>query len=345
MSEKKPLLQLSNIDVIFEKSKGLFSTPQKIPVIQGANVSIYEGEVLALVGESGGGKTTIGNVITSIQKPTGGTMYYDGVDVATMNHKQYTEYRNSVQLVQQDSYASFNPAKTISSSIQSPLLQRKIVKNRKEALARAKEVLRIVGLTPEEMYLEKYPHQLSGGQRQRLLLARAISMNPKIIVADEPVSMIDVSLRINILNLMSELNRTMGVAFVYITHDFATAKYIAKNGRIAVMYLGKIVEQGSVQEVVTTPKHPYLQALLTAVPIPDPKIAKTKRPLPLKSLDMPSITNPPSGCRFHPRCPYAVEKCSVDVPTIELYGKREVSCHLVEEIPPWNLLDKLLKEE
>lgn len=341
MPEKTPLLQLSHVDMVFEKPGGLCKPPQKIPVLLDANLEIYPAEVLALVGESGGGKTTVGNLVTSILTPSAGTMYFNGKDVHKMNRRAFREYRNSVQLVQQDSYASFNPVKLISSSLVSPMLQRGVVRTRREAYERAREMLRIVGLTPEALYLDKYPHQLSGGQRQRLLLARAIAMKPKLIVADEPVSMIDVSLRISILNLMAELNRTLGIAFLYITHDFATAKYIAHGGRIAVMYLGKIVESGPVREVVRTPRHPYLQALLTAVPVPDPTVAKKKRPLPLKSMEMPSVTHPPDGCRFHPRCPYATERCASEEPVTRRIGNSLVCCHRAEELPPWDLYEQL----
>ena len=173
-------------------------------------------------------------------------------------------------------------------------------------------------------------------------MARAILMRPKLIVADEPVSMIDVSLRIAILNLMSKLNKTLGIAFVYITHDFGTARYIARDGNIAIMYLGKMVEYGNVQEVLEHPSHPYLQALLTAVPVPDPVIAKKKRELPLKSIDMPSVAAPPSGCRFHPRCPYAVPQCEQQEPSLIPHGEGLCACHRADEIPAWSLRrDKL----
>jgi oligopeptide/dipeptide ABC transporter ATP-binding protein len=337
MINDKPLLQLKNVSMTFEKRTGMFKKPIKVGAVVNVNLDIKSGEIIALVGESGCGKTTMGNVITGLLKPTEGSMLFNGIDVAHMNKTEWDDFRNSVQMVQQDSYAALNPMRTIYQSLSAPIIQRKIVKNDKESREKVAELLKIVELTPPEQFIDKYPHQLSGGQRQRILMARAISLNPKIIVADEPVSMIDVSLRIAILNLMSNLNKTMGIAFIYITHDLATARYIAQNGKIAVMYLGKMVEYGFVKEVISEPRHPYLQALLSAVPIPDPWIAKNKKLLPLKSLDMPDVTNPPKGCRFNPRCPYAVEQCEVVEPELKNCGKSLVSCHRAKEIPEWKI--------
>lgn len=337
MGNVKPLLQLQNVSVTFEKRSGMFKKPTKVGAVVNVSLDINPGQIVALVGESGCGKTTTGNVITGLLKPTEGNMLFNGIDVAKMNKTEWNDFRNSVQMVQQDSYAALNPMRTIYQSLSAPILHKKIVKNDEEARVKVAELLKTVELTPPEQFIDKYPHQLSGGQRQRILMARALSLSPKIIVADEPVSMIDVSLRIAILNLMSNLNKTMGIAFVYITHDLATARYIAQNGKIAVMYLGQMVEHGYVKEVIPEPKHPYLQALLSAVPIPDPWIAKSKRLLPLKSLEMPDVTNPPKGCRFNPRCPYAVEECESKEPELRLCGKRLVSCHRVEEVPEWKI--------
>jgi len=343
MGNDKPLLQLQNVSITFEKRSGMFKKPTKVGAVVNVSLDIAPAQILALVGESGCGKTTMGNVITGLLTPTDGCMLFNGVDVSKMNKTQWKEFRSSVQMVQQDSYAALNPMLTIYQSLSAPILQKKIVKNDKEARIKVAELLKTVELTPPEQFIDKYPHQLSGGQRQRILMARALSLSPKIIVADEPVSMIDVSLRIAILNLMSNLNKTRGIAFVYITHDLATARYIAQNGKIAVMYLGKMVEYGFVSEVIPEPKHPYLQALLSAVPIPDPWIAKNKKVLPLKSLEMPDVTNPPKGCRFNPRCPYAVEKCESVQPELRAYENRLISCHRVDEIPVWKILTEILQ--
>lgn len=333
-----PLLELKNIKMVFENKSSILAPKRRIQAIEGIDLQINEGEIYALVGESGCGKTTLGKIICGLLKPSKGSVLFKGKDIWKLGKKDYSEFRRNVQLVHQDSYAALNPARTIYQSLSAPLFRHKIVRNKAEAYKHLSELLEMVGLTPADQFLYKYPHQLSGGQRQRILLARALSVQPKLIVADEPVSMVDVSLRISLLDLMSEMNKRFNVTFVYITHDLATARYIASNGRVAVMYLGKIVEFGPLDEVIKEPKHPYLQALLSAVPIPDPKIARLIKPLPLKSVDMPDPSNPPSGCRFHPRCPYSEEICSHKEPKLEaIENRRFVACHLVEKIPKWKL--------
>ena len=344
MSENTPVISLQNVDLYYETKRGLFKPPIRVGAALGINLDVHKGEVLAIVGESGCGKTTLGNVIIGMLKPTAGKLLFNGKDVYSMGKSAYREFRNSVQLVQQDSYAALNPVKTLRHSLCGPLLHKKLAKNNADAVRQVYEALDMVGINHEE--LDKYPHELSGGQRQRILMARAILMRPKLIVADEPVSMIDVSLRISILNLMAKLNKTLDIAFVYITHDFGTARYIARDGNITIMYLGKMVEYGNVQKVLEHPSHPYLQALLTAVPVPDPIIAKKKRELPLKSVDMPSVAAPPSGCRFHPRCPYATEICSREEPQLKPFKDGKCACHLADQIPAWSLRrDKAGAEE
>lgn len=326
--EKKVLMSIQDINIEFSKKKNVFSKSQSIKVIRDLSLDIHEGEIIAVVGESGCGKTTLGKAICGLYKPAKGKILFNGEDIWSLSGKEFDEYRNGVQMVQQDSYAALNPVRTIYESLSGPLLEKKIVKNGAEARARVAELLRTVELNPPELFFEKYPHQLSGGQRQRILMARAISLSPKLIVADEPVSMIDVSLRISILNLMSRLNKELGIAFVYITHDLATARYIAQTGKICVMYLGKLVEYGDILPVIRNPMHPYLQVLISAVPIPDPTVEKNKKRLPLKSIDMPSIVNPPKGCPFNPRCIYADEKCEQMDKELELTPDgRYVACH------------------
>lgn len=328
--ENKPLMQLENISMIFERKESLLAPPVKVGAVVDVNITLDSGEIIALVGESGCGKTTMGKVVTGLLSPTKGRVLFKGLDIKHMNKEQYNEFRNGVQMVQQDSYAALNPSRTIFQSLSAPILEKKIVKNKAEALEKVKELLTTVELNPPEQYMDKYPHQLSGGQRQRVLLARAISLNPKIIVADEPVSMIDVSLRVAVLNLMSSLNKKLDIAFIYITHDLATARYIAHHGKIVVMYLGKVVETGNVVEILDAPKHPYLQALVSAVPVPDPRVAKSKRSLPLKSVEMPDPSNPPKGCRFNPRCPFAFEKCEQVEPELIKCGNGYAACYKVE---------------
>jgi len=331
-----PLLELKNIRMVFENKSSILAPIRRVQAIEKVDMEIKEGQIYALVGESGCGKTTLGKIICGLLKPTEGEVLFNGKDIWKLRGKDFIDFRRSVQLVHQDSYAALNPARTIYQSLSAPLFRYKIVKNKKEAHKFLEELFDMVGLTPADQFLYKYPHQLSGGQRQRILLARALSIRPKLIVADEPVSMVDVSLRISLLNLMLEMNTKFNISFVYITHDLATARYIASQGKVAVMYLGKIVEFGALDEVISNPKHPYLQALLSAVPIPDPKIARSMKSLPLKSLDMPDPANPPSGCRFHPRCPYGEDICNKEIPELmPMEGDRYIACHLLEKIPRW----------
>ncbi|MCL6441926.1 MAG: ATP-binding cassette domain-containing protein [Alicyclobacillus sp.] len=329
------LIELDNVSVLFPKRTGLFSKPIHVGALVDVNFQVNQGEVVALVGESGCGKTTLGRVITGLQKPTRGVMRYKGKDIWSLDKAEFMEYRRDVQIMMQDSYAALNPMRSVEQSITPPLLRAKLVKGHRQAKERAIELLESVGLTPGEQFLKKYPHQLSGGQRQRVCLARAISLNPKVIVADEPVSAVDVSIRLSILNLMAKLNREFGIAFVYITHDLSTARYIANHGSIVVMYMGRVVQSGNVHEVLAYPSHPYLQALLSAVPVPDPRIARQKRDVRLKSMDLPNPVNPPSGCAFHPRCPFAVEKCEQVVPELRNFKGSQVACHQVEKVPTW----------
>lgn len=304
-----PIIELKDIDMNFARRGNLLRGERKVHVLKKLNLEIYPGEILAVVGESGCGKTTVGKIITGLLKPSKGTLLYNGDSVYKLIGFGNKEYKASVQFIQQDSYAALNPVRTIFQSLSAPIR----VKNRHIS---QEEIRRLVlanlvkvGLTPPEEIIMKYPHQLSGGQRQRVLMARAISLDPKLIVADEPVSMIDVSLRLSILNLMIKLNKEMNISFVYITHDLATARYIANNGRIAVMYLGEIVEINEVNDLLQNPRHPYTQALIASVPVPDPKIAKLDKKIPIKSMDLMNLEKRDDGCSFYPRCPYGFEAC------------------------------------
>ncbi|NGP46781.1 ABC transporter ATP-binding protein [Bacillaceae bacterium SIJ1] len=328
------LLTLDHVSMHFPNKEEKGTT---IKALSNVSLAIEPGEMIAVVGESGCGKTTLGKVIAGLHQPTAGTYYYKGEDVRQLSGQKKKAYRTNIQLVQQDSYAALNPAKTIQQSLAAPLVRHNVAKGGRKVRAKIVELLETVGLKPAEQFLTKFPHQLSGGQRQRVLMARAISLDPEVIVADEPVSMVDVSLRLAILDLMTKLNQTLNIAFIYITHDLATARFIAQRGRLAVMYLGRVVELSSVGELMKNPQHPYLQALLTAVPIPDPKISKVKRELPLKGLEVPSLVNPPSGCAFHPRCPFADERCQQEHPELREVEHGVVACHHAERIPKWRL--------
>lgn len=329
-------MQLENVSMVFENRASLFAPIRRVGALVGVDVELSSGEILAVVGESGCGKTTLGKIVAGLFRPTSGSIRFMGKDVWSLTGKDFFEYRRSAQMIHQDSYAALNPARTIYQSLSAPLFRHKLAKDNNEAREQLEERFVMVGLTPPDQFLDKYPHQLSGGQRQRILLARALSVKPKLIVADEPVSMVDVSLRISLLDLMAKMNDELGIAFIYITHDLGTARYIARHGRIAIMYLGKVVETGNLNKILAEPRHPYLQALLSAVPIPDPKIARAMKPLPLRSLDMPDPANPPDGCRFHPRCPFAEATCEQEEPSLVPLNGELVACHLVERIPKWD---------
>jgi len=330
------IIELKDVNMTFQR--GWLMRRAQLQAVVKTSLDIKEGEILALVGESGCGKTTVGKIMAGLLRPTSGEVLFKGKDIWRMSREEFREYRRNAQIVHQDSYAALNPVRTIYHSLSAPFLRYHIARNEKEARERVAELLQFMGLTPPEEFLDKYPHQLSGGQRQRVVVARAVALNPKLITADEPVSMIDVSLRLSILDLMHRLNEKFGIAFLYITHDLATARYFVKGGRIAVMYLGQMVETGRLSEVLQKPCHPYLQALLSAVPVPDPKKAREKRPLPLRSLEFPDPTKPPSGCRFHPRCPYAEDICTREIPALRSLDGRLIACHLAEKIPEWHLL-------
>lgn len=334
------LLKIDNLSIEFDNR---VNEKQKVTVLSDINLEIEEGEIVAVVGESGCGKTTLGKLIVGIHKQTKGSIKYKDKEISKLKRAEFKDYRLGVQMVHQDSFAALNPNRTIFQSLSMPLLQHKIAKNKTEAEEILKKYFVEVGLVPQEQFLYKYPHQLSGGQRQRILLARALSVKPKLIVADEPVSMVDVSLRIALIDLMTKMNKKYNISFVYITHDLATARYIAKNGRLVVMYLGKIIELNNIYDAIDNPKHPYFHALLSAVPQTVGKRADGgSKELPLRTLDMPSIINPPSGCKFHTRCPYYTEKCEKEEPRLKEYKGGYVACHHVEKIECIRKKDKAI---
>jgi peptide/nickel transport system ATP-binding protein len=325
-SSETPLMELSGISQIFKTKRG------DRPAVRDVNLTVNAGEVLCLVGESGCGKTTTARMAAGLTKPTDGTVAYNGQDIWSMDKDQFTEFRTSVQYVHQDPYASLNPIRSVYKTISAPLRKHGLSKGNDDSWKQASELLRRVDLTPPESYLSKFPHQMSGGQRQRVAVARALSLNPKLIIADESTSMLDVSIRVGMLNMLGRLRDELGVGFIFITHDLAIAKYFGWEGRTAVMYLGEVVEYGPTQQVINDPQHPYTRALLNAVPEPDPDLAAQKLPGGgLRSADIPSLAALPSGCTFHPRCPLFEEGlCDVTSPDLSLIGsRREVACHVV----------------
>lgn len=312
MTDVTPILELRNLTKTFGSGR------QQVTAVDSISLAVAPGEVVCLVGESGCGKSTTGRMAAGLLPVTDGQVLFRGKDIAQMDRAEFQQYRRAVQIVHQDPYASLNPTQTVRQIITAPLYRHGKVKDRAQAERRAREILEIVDLTPVIEFMDKYPHQLSGGQRQRVSVARALTVEPRFIVADEAVSMVDVSIRVSLLNMLSRLKQEFDVTFLFITHDLALAKYFAWEGRIVVMYLGRIVEEGPTPRVITDPRHPYTQALLAAVPEADPELAQHKRQIELRSAEIPSLLQLPPGCTFHPRCPYAVVgECDTRPPQLE----------------------------
>lgn len=323
----QPVMSLQNLTREFDTRGG------RITAVDSVNIDLHQGDILCLVGESGSGKTTVARMAAGMLKPTRGNVYYKGKDIHEMSRKEFKAYRKDVQIIHQDPYASLNPVQTVGDMLRAPLLKHKLVKNRAEATRRAGELLELVDCSPIENFIDKYPHQLSGGQRQRISIARAMTLNPKVIIADESVSMVDVSIRVSLLNTMLKLRNELGVTFLFITHDLAVVKYFAWDGKVGVMYVGKMIEVGPTPGVIARGLHPYTRALAAAIPEADPDVTRSKEKLQLRSLDIPNLNNLPTGCVFHPRCPYWVEGvCDVTMPPLEEMGEgRLVACHVVAE--------------
>jgi len=307
----------------FEK---LFTrTSSYVKAVDDISFSINEGEVFTLAGESGCGKTTTGMILAMLLNPSGGKILFDGTDIVGLRSEELRLLRRRIQIVFQDPYASLNPRMRIGEAVGHPLEIHGLATG-VDKRNRVLEILEKVGLTPPERFIDLYPHELSGGQRQRVAIARSIILRPEFIVADEPVSMLDVSIRTVLINLMMELRKEFGLTYLFITHDLAVAKYISD--RISIMYLGKIVETGDKEEVFSNPLHPYTKALLSAVPVPNPE--RKRETIELKG-EVPSAIQVPPGCRFHPRCPYAFAKCSeVEPQLIEIEENHCAACHLVK---------------
>lgn len=323
----EPLLQVANLQVYFQVRKGLLGS-QDVRAVDGVSLQIGRGEVVAVVGESGSGKTTLGRAILGLVKPTGGQITFDKQDVTRLSESKRKLLRRRMQAIFQDPFASIDPYMTIYDSIAEPLLIHK-VGTESEKKQRVFDALRNVRLAPVEEMAMRFPHRLSGGQRQRAGIARALVLQPDFIVADEPVSMVDASSRAELLYLMRDLRDRLNIAFLYITHDIATARHFAH--RIVVMYLGKIVEVGPAHAVVDRPLHPYTQALIAAVPEPNPDNRLHKR-LVLHG-EPPNAAKRPAGCSFHPRCPQILAgRCAATVPTlVEQEPGHFVACYLYDD--------------
>ena len=321
MSEN--VLEVKNLCKYFDVNRGMKGA-QKVIAVDGISFEVKKGETFGLVGESGCGKSTLGRTILRIYEPTKGEIVFEGEDISKLSRKKMLPYRQKLQMIFQDPYASLNPRMTVGEIIREPMVIHHIYQTRKEQDDRVAELLKIVGLKPD--HVRRYPHEFSGGQRQRISIARTLALNPEFIVCDEPISALDVSIQAQIINLLKNIQKELGIAYLFIAHDLSMVKHISD--RIGVMYLGHLVEEGDSKELYANPMHPYTKALLSAVPIPDPLVGKSRKRIMLEG-ELPSPINPPSGCPFRTRCPYANEKCANEMPKMKEIKGRKVACHMV----------------
>jgi len=321
--EDNVLLKVRNLKKYFPVRGGILSKViGHVQAVDEISFDIKEGETLGLVGESGCGKTTTGRTITRLLEPTAGEVDFEGENVFKLSKEELRKARRNIQIIFQDPFGSLNPRMTVGDIVGESLIIHKIAKNKKEKEERVKDLLETVGLNAG--HIRRYPHEFSGGQRQRIGIARALALNPKLVICDEPVSALDVSIQAQVINLLEDLQEKFKLTYLFIAHDLSVVKHISD--RVAVMYLGKIVELTSTYELYDNPQHPYTEALLSAVPIPDPTLNRQRIVL---EGDVPSPFNPPKGCRFHPRCKYAKPICSQEEPKlIDINGGHYVACHL-----------------
>lgn len=320
------LLEVKNLKVHFPVKHGLFSRVKAfVKAVDDVSFAIQPGETLGLVGESGCGKTTLGRAIVKLVEPTAGSILFEGEDIAQLSGSELRARRRKFQMIFQDPYGSLNPRMTVGQIIGEAIDIHQLAESTSARQKRIVELLRAVGLDPT--HSQRYPHEFSGGQRQRIGIARALAVEPKLIVCDEPVSALDVSVQAQIINLLQDLQQKMGIAYLFIAHDLAVVEHISQ--RVMVMYLGKVVELAEAKAIIRTPKHPYTQALISAVPVVDPDSKRKRIVLPG---DVPSPINPPSGCPFHPRCPIAqMPRCQVEIPPLrEVTPGHWASCHFAK---------------
>jgi oligopeptide transport system ATP-binding protein len=331
MSTDKTLLEINNLKVHFHLSGGgiidrlMGSKPRTVKAVDGVSFNIRKGETLGLVGESGCGKSTTGRAILQLVKPTAGEIMFNGTNLASLPNDKMRPFRRNLQMIFQNPYASLNPRMTVREIISEPLSVFENLSG-KQLDETVQNLMQRVGLNPQ--YIKRYPHEFSGGQRQRIGIARALALKPDFIVADEPIAALDVSIQAQIMNLLQELQREFSLTYLFISHDLRAIRHISN--RVAVMYLGKIVEIASADEIYKNPLHPYTQALISAVPVPDPKVEKQRQRIVLQG-DVPSPLNPPSGCHFHTRCPKAVAECKINEPKfVNIGNNHSVSCLLIK---------------
>jgi oligopeptide/dipeptide ABC transporter ATP-binding protein len=321
------LLEVENLVKHFVADRSVFGRPTAfVKAVDGVSFTVEAGKTLAIVGESGCGKSTVSRLVLRLIEPDSGSIKFEGRDLLALDANELRSFRRDAQIIFQDPYASLNPRMTVSQILAEPLILHDLVppERRRE---RVEELLRLVGLEPR--FARRYAHEFSGGQRQRIAIARALAVEPKLIICDEPVSALDVSIRSQILNLLRDLQDRLGLAYIFVSHDLAVVKHIAD--RVAVMNLGSIVETADAQALFAAPRHPYSRALLSAIPVPNPKAKRSRIVL---QGEMPSALNPPSGCRFHTRCPYAVDRCRLETPQLLSDEAGHVTaCHRLAELP------------
>jgi oligopeptide transport system ATP-binding protein len=314
------LLEVRDLTKHFPVGRGV------VRAVDGVSFSIEKGETLGLVGESGCGKTTTGRCILQLERPTSGSIRFEGRELTTLDQRGLRAVRRKMQVIFQDPYSSLNPRMTVGQIVAEPLAVHGIVRGAPARAARVKDLLSRVGLLPQ--HARRYPHELSGGQRQRVGIARALAMEPSLIVCDEPVSALDVSIQAQIINLLEDLQAEFGLTYLFIAHDLAVVRHISD--RVAVMYLGKIAEMADRKTIYDNPRHPYTRALLSAVPIPDPELEMNRERIVLGG-EVPSPLNPPAGCVFHPRCPIMVDRCRHEIPPLrDLSPGHAAACHLAD---------------
>lgn len=322
----EPLVRVQDLKMYFDVDKKMFSRHKRtLKAVDGVSFGIERGRTFGLVGESGCGKTTVGRTIVRLYTPTDGAIYYDGNDIAKLDNKQIAPYRRKMQMIFQDPYASLDPRMTVGDIIAEPIRAHKLYSNDSECKERVRELIATVGLKPD--HIARYPHEFSGGQRQRIGIARALASNPEFIVCDEPISALDVSIQAQVVNELEELQASLGLTYLFVSHDLSMVRHISHD--VGVMYLGHMVEMAPVEELFAHMQHPYTRALLSAVPIADPDLAAKSQRIVIQG-DVPTPIDPPSGCPFRTRCPYAKDICAEQRPEMrDIGGGHYCACHMV----------------
>lgn len=322
----EPLVRVQNLKMYFDVDKKMFSRHKRtLKAVDGVSFGIERGRTFGLVGESGCGKTTVGRTIVRLYTPTDGEIYYDGKDIAKLDNKQIAPYRRKMQMIFQDPYASLDPRMTVGDIIAEPIRAHKLYSNDSECKERVRELIATVGLKPD--HIARYPHEFSGGQRQRIGIARALASNPEFIVCDEPISALDVSIQAQVVNELEELQASLGLTYLFVSHDLSMVRHISHD--VGVMYLGHMVEMAPVEELFAHMQHPYTRALLSAVPIADPDLAAKSQRIVIQG-DVPTPIDPPSGCPFRTRCPYAQDICAKQRPEMrDIGGGHYCACYMV----------------